>query len=158
MITPFADAYKPVELAVRRVFEQPPYCFEVRLARDYIHEFGLLDNVRIHMDQAHGFIAEISDLTPNVMFELGAATMPNDKRPVFSLRRTDATLPVPADFKEKLFITYGSLKDPVDKIEADIRRAFERDGRIIHEGILEMLRKRKKSFLSRILLENLRIN
>jgi hypothetical protein len=155
MISPFADEYKPLERAVRRVFERPPYFFEMQLARDYTHKPGLLENVREHMMQAHGFIAEISDQTPNVMFELGAAMMPDDGRPVFTLRRGDATLPIPADFKEKLFIPYGTLNDPPEKLEADIRAAFERDGRITHEGILKLIEQRKKRFLSRQLLENL---
>ena len=54
--------YDPLEKAVRRVFEAAPYDFEVRLARDYTHEPGLLANVREHILRAHGFIAEISDL------------------------------------------------------------------------------------------------
>jgi hypothetical protein len=156
MITPFDDVYRPIERAVRRIFERNPYFFEVRLARDYIHKPGLLDNVREHMLRAHAFIAEISQLNPNVMFELGAAMLPSDGRPVFSLRSTDARMDVPADLKEKLYVPYGSLSDPIEKLEEDIRSAFERDGRLIHEGIQALLTQRRKRFLSRTLLEGLR--
>jgi molecular chaperone HtpG len=156
MITPFGDSYRPIEQAVRNVFERPPYCFEVRLARDYTHKPGLLDNVREHMIRAHGFIAEISELNPNVMFELGAAMLPDDGRPVFSLRSKDAHTAVPADLKEKLYVPYGSLTDPVEKLEADIRSAFERDGRPTHDGILALVAQRKKRFLSHTLLAGLR--
>jgi molecular chaperone HtpG len=155
MITPFNDAYRSIEQAVRNVFERPPYCFELRLARDYTHKPGLLDNVREHMMRAHGFIAEISELNPNVMFELGAAMLPDDGRPVFSLRSGNANTAVPADLKEKLYIPYGSLTDSVETLEAAIRSAFERDGRPTHDGILALVAQRQKRFLSRTLLEGL---
>lgn len=156
MITPFSDEYRPLEEAVRRVFERPPYCFEVQLARDYTYTEGLLANVREHMSRAHGFIAEISDLNPNVMFELGAVMLPDDSRPIFSLRGRDAKAGVPADLREKLFVPYGSIQEPVERLESAIREAFERDGRIVHEGINQLLARRQKRFLSRTLLEGLR--
>lgn len=67
MMTPFADRYRPVEEAIRQIFERPPYCFEVRLARDYTHQDGLQANIRAHISRAHAFIAEVSELNPNVM-------------------------------------------------------------------------------------------
>ncbi|HJP93299.1 MAG TPA: ATP-binding protein [Pyrinomonadaceae bacterium] len=154
MITPFAEEYERLEDAVRNVFERAPYFFEVRLARDYVHKDGLLENVLEHLRRAHGFIAEISDLNPNVMFELGAAMLAADGRPIFSLRSRGAVKDVPADIKEKLRVDYGSLSDPLDRIACDIAVAFERDGRIIHEGIRALLAERKKRFLSRTLLES----
>lgn len=156
MITPFSENYRFLEKAVRRIFERNPYCFEVRLARDYTHKPELLANVREHLSRAHGFIAEISELNPNVMFELGAAMLPDEGRPVFSLRSSDAREDVPADLKEKLYVPYGSLEDPAEKLEEDIRGAFERDGRPIHDGIQSLLARRKKRFLSRTLLDGLR--
>src|SRR6185295_13877023 len=68
MITPFADEYRTLEGVIRSIFERPPFLFEVQLARDYTHKPGLLPNVREHMLRCHGFIAEISDQSPNVMF------------------------------------------------------------------------------------------
>ena len=155
-ITPLSDEYKPLEEAVRRVFERPPYCFEIKSAQDYTYKSGLLENVREHLLRAHGFIAEISDLNPNVMFELGAVMLPDDSRPIFSLRSQDARQDVPADLKQQLFVPYGSIKDPVETLEAAIRKAFERDGRIVHDGINALLAQRQKRFLSRTLLEGLR--
>jgi molecular chaperone HtpG len=157
MITPFAEEYKPIEEAVRNVFERAPYFFEVRLARDYVHRSGLLENIREHLRRAHGFIAEISELNPNVMFELGAAMLPNEGRPIFSLRSKLAQHDVPTDIKEHLRISYGSLTDSVDTISADISSALERDGRIIHDGVRNLLSERKKRFLSRTLLETLQV-
>lgn len=154
MITPFDASYAAVEQAVRRIFEWSPYWFEVRLARDYTHRAGLLANVREHMTRAHGFVAEVSELNPNVMFELGAAMMPDDGRPVFALRVSSAKSSIPADFKENLFITYGEIADQTSEIERSIRRSLEKDGRIVHDGVLSLLKHRKKRFLSRTALEN----
>jgi len=156
MITPFSEEYKAIEEAVRRIFECPPYFFEIRLARDYTHKPGLLDNVREHMRRAHGFVAEISELNPNVMIELGAAMLPDDGRPVFSLKSNDSDQPMPADLKEKLRIQYGSLKEPIEIIESQIRSELERDGRPTHDGILALMNQRKKKFLSRTMIDGLK--
>jgi molecular chaperone HtpG len=154
VMTPFNDEYRPLEQAVRRVFECWPYWFEVRLARDYTYRAGLLANVREHMLRAHGFIAEMTDLNPNVMFELGAAMMPDDGRPVFTLRSTKATKDIPADVKDNLVVTYGGPEETSQAIEESIRKAFERDGRIIHEDILSLIKKRSKRFLSRTAIDS----
>ena len=153
MITPFHDRYRALEQAVRSVFECGPYWFEIRLARDYTHHSGLLANVREHMLRAHGFVAEVTDLAANVMFELGAAMMPSDGRPVFTLRGSDATLDMPADLKDNLLVTYDSISDSGETLERTIRNAFERDGRIIHEDILSLIRHRTKRFLSRTAID-----
>jgi len=181
MIMPFNEAYNKVEEAVRRIFEQPPYCFEIRMDRDYTHTDVLLDNIRQNMAQSHGFIAEITDLNPNVMLELGAAMFPNDTRPVFLLRseshekeiaadlRTKVSKPqselgekseshkkeIPADLKGKLFIPYKSPEEPVESIEKEIQSQFKKDGRLKNEGIKFLLEQRKKHFLSSIFLKKL---
>ena len=156
MITPFDPVYEPLEKAVRQLFEQPPYCFEVLSARDFTHSTALPDNVRAHIRRAHGFITEISELNPNVMFELGAAMMSRDDRPIFLLRSSQADKPIPEDFREQLRITYASLTAPVEQLVAALRQAIERDGRPNHEGIVELLKKRRAHYLSRTLLDGLR--
>lgn len=155
MITPFDDKYKNLEEALRLIFECPPYYFELRLARDYHHSTNLLSDIKIHMTQAHAFIAEISELNANVMFELGAVLLPDDHRPVFCLRSQDALKNVPADLKEKLYIDYTSLSDSFDNLAAELRSKFERDGRPIHKGLKDLLSQQKQRYLSRKLLENL---
>src|SRR5262249_39790222 len=146
-----------LENAIRSVFERPPYFFEVQLARDYVYRPSLLDNIRQHVRHAHGFIADISELNANVMFELGAVMLPSDGRPVFTLRSQDAHQEVPVDIKENLRIDYGSLSDPVEEIVDAIALAFERDGRPTHEGMKSLLLERRKRFLSRRVLENLQV-
>ncbi|ACZ88466.1 ATP-binding protein [Streptosporangium roseum] len=155
MITPFSEEYAVLEQAVRRVFEREPYFFEVMLARDHTYKPGLLDNVREHMGRAHGFIAEISDLNPNVMLELGATMFTGDDRPIFSLRHQNARQEVPSDLKEKLYIPYGSPSDGVEELAAAIRRAVERDGQSSHEGIGRLVAARSRRHLSATLLRSL---
>ena len=157
MITPFSDKFRNLELAVRRVFERSPYFFQVQLARDYQFKAELLDNVREHMLRAHGFIAELSELNPNVMFELGAIMQPNSERPVFSLRSAESVVDVPADLRQNLFLKYNSPLDPVDKIESDLRTQFEVDGRIVNDAVKLLLSARRTKFLSRTLLDSLKI-
>ena len=90
MMTPFDTEYMAIEDAVRDIFRTHPYYFEVQLARDYTFGDSLLDNIREHIGRAHGFVAEISTLNANVMFELGAVMLADDKRPVFTLRSRKA--------------------------------------------------------------------
>lgn len=157
VITPFGKDYEALECAIREIFETHPYYFEVQLARDYTFESALLDNIREHIERAHGFIAEISDLNPNVMFELGAVMLHEDGRPVLALRSRDSRHAVPADIREKLRIEYASNKQTVAELVAEIRAAIERDGQVIHDSIHDLLAKRGKRFLSRKLLESVAV-
>ncbi|MET0414732.1 MAG: ATP-binding protein [Actinoplanes sp.] len=154
MMTPFDDRYRRLEEAVRRIFEKEPYCFEVVLARDYIHDDALLSNVRRHIMRAHGFIAELTEHNPNVMLELGATLMLDD-RPVLSIGSRESKLPVPADIREKLRIHYSSLNRSSEELEVELREAVSTDGRPRHYGILALMELRRKHFLSRTLLESL---
>jgi molecular chaperone HtpG len=158
MITPFEERYRGLQEAVRRVFERAPYFFEVKTALDETLDPALLANVRQHLNAAHGFIAEISDLNPNVMLELGAALLPEQgQRPVFTLRSGAADLPVPADLSERLRIEYSSPDAPVAQLEEEIRRVLERDGEPSHQGTRNLLEQRRVRFLSRTFLETLRV-
>jgi len=154
MMAPFDAEYMVLEGAIREIFETHPYYFEIQLARDYVFGPSLLENIKEHIGRAHGFIAEISTLNANVMFELGAVMLAGDDRPVFTLRSRNAEKDVPADLREKLRIEYDSVKDSVDRLVSDIRNGLEREGRIIHDQIRSLLAARKKRFLSRKLLES----
>lgn len=155
MITPFADEYKPVELAVRRVFEQAPFCFEVCLARDKYNEETLVENVKSHIAAAQCFIAEISDLNPNVMMEIGGILMSGDKRPVFALWDTHSTLRKPADFGDRLTFSYSGKAASPDVLVDEIFSHLIEDGRIKNARIEYLVHHRKKLFLSHTLLSNL---
>ncbi len=154
MITPFDEAYSNVETAVREIFETAPYFFEILLARDRTLNPSLLGNIRAHFDSCMGFVAEISDLNPNVMFELGAAMMPDNGRPIFVLRRAEVVERVPADLRDRLYIEYRESSAPSIDIADDIRQALERDGKLAHSDLAKLVASREKRFLSRKTLEN----
>lgn len=159
MITPFSDKYKAVEKAVRSFFEGPPYFFKIVLARDFSHESQLLDDIRAHIDAADGFIAEITELNPNVMLELGAVLIKKDKnKPVFILRGP-ATVEdkVPSDIQSELYISYNS-PDNSDGIANSIRSRLESNGVMTHSHIISLMEKRTCKALSKTLLVNSRCN
>jgi hypothetical protein len=149
------DQYRNLEEAVRRVFECPPYYFEVRLTSDYTYKPDRLENIREHIKRAHGFVVEISELNPNIMFELGAVAISDRNRPILPLRSQAATAEVIASFSSQIHTIYSSLNQSVEQLTSEIRQAFQRDGRIVHEGINTLMSHRQKRFLSRTLLENL---
>lgn len=155
MITPFADEYRPVEAAVRKVFEQPPFCFEVCLARDRYNADTLVENVRSHISSAHCFVAEISELNANVMMEVGGILMSGDTRPVFALRDVNSTKDRPADFGDQLTFPYSGRCSSPENLEIEIREQLIAGGRIKNARIEELLHMRKKLFLSHTLLTNL---
>ena len=157
MITPFDASYGPLEEAIRALFEVHPYYFEVSLARDYTFGDSLLDNIREHFMRSHGFIAEVSELNPNVMFELGAVMLPADERPVFTIRSRLSTREVPSDLREKLRIEYGSLQDSMHQLTDELRNGIEKDGRIVHEQLRNLLAQRRRRFLSSKLLRTLHV-
>ena len=155
MITPFADEYRSVELAVRRVFEQAPFCFEVCLARDKYNADTLVENVKSHIAAAQCFIAEISDLNPNVMMEVGGILMSGDKRPVFALWDTHSTLRKPADFGDRLTFSYSGRSSSPDELVNEITSHLIEGGRIKNARIEELIRRRKELYLSHTLLSGL---
>ena len=122
MITPFAEEYRGVEKAVRTVFESAPYYFNVTLARDFTYDANLPKNVFTHIDLADAFVAEITELNSNVMYELGrTGGRVGNARPVFSLRGADAVNDVPSDIKSELYIEYGSRCDQTSNIDKNVR-------------------------------------
>ena len=148
MITPYAQAYQRVEDAVREVFEGPPDFFEIVLARDFMNESQLLENIRSHIDAADGFVVEISDLNPNVLLELGAVLIKKDPaRPAILLRASDGK-EVPADIRGELCVTYQSLADSAQEIAADIRQSIESNGRTTLSGVRALLGKQSCKVLT----------
>lgn len=155
MITPFEDTYNVVEQAVRKVFEQPPFCFEVCLARDKYRADSLIENVRSHIAYANCFIAEISELNPNVMMETGGILMSGDNRPIFALWDTNSAFDKPADFGDHLTFSYSGKNSSCETIVTEITSHIIVDGRFKNTRIEEMIHQRRKLFLSNTLLSNL---
>lgn len=155
MITPFDNSYKPVETAVRQVFEKDPFYFQVQLARDYFKADTLVKNIQCHISDAHGFVAEISELNPNVMMEVGGILINGDARPVFALRDKNSREKgnAPVDFGDRLTFSYGSRTDSTELIAKQIKDQLFKEGRLVHATLKELKKTRKRRFLSRTLLE-----
>jgi hypothetical protein len=122
------------------VFEGSPYFFEVVLARDFMHEGRLMDDLIAYMNAADGFVAEITDLNPNVMLELGAVVLREGRdRPVL-LIRADNAKPIPADLAGELYISYGAPADPPAQMATAIRAKLAGpDGRSSHRAVARLL-------------------
>lgn len=143
----FSEAEVVIEEALREVFENEPYWFQVVLARDEILEGDLFDNVRKLMERADAFIADVSDLNPNVMIELGMAINDARRRPVLLIRRTDG-VPMPSDLKERLYGEY-QLQDPEKRsLDVQLRTAFQKTAQIADLQV-----RRSARFLSRRWIE-----
>jgi hypothetical protein len=105
VMMPFGSGYAVLEAALREVFEDDPYNFQVILARDRTLHRNLFENVKVHMQMVHGFVADVSDLNPNVMLELGITEDDAGRRPVVILRR-QGSAEIPADLRGLLYIEY----------------------------------------------------
>lgn len=141
MMTEYSEAYDVVEAAVREVFETKPYFFEVRLARDYRATSVMHESVRAHIEQADGYIAEISAMNRNVLLELGAVLFTHHARPVYCLRDRASTAEVPDDMGHVLRVEYSGSS--LDEIAEQLRSAVAKGGEI------ETLRRAKcERFLS----------
>lgn len=93
---PFTDkptfAYHTVLLpALREVLELAPYYWQVGRADDSYFKDTIYENVAFWMNQAHAYIADISDLNPNVLLELGYMYWGKKPgQPLIILERSDA--------------------------------------------------------------------
>jgi tetratricopeptide (TPR) repeat protein len=127
VMMPYEDEYKLLEEALRQVFEDDPYDFQVILARDRTLHSSLFDNVKAHMRLVHGFVADVSDLNPNVMLELGITEVDAQERPVVILRRSGSEEP-PADLRGRIYVKYNlppkREADPVQWLAAQLREKF----------------------------------
>src|SRR6266496_3462922 len=94
---PFKDnssfQYETVLLpALRKVLELDPYWWQVVRADEKYFEDIIQGNVGNWMKRVHAYVADISDLNPNVMMELGYmlwARKPD--QPLLVLKRSDVT-------------------------------------------------------------------
>ena len=128
VMMPFSDESRVVEEALLEVFENEPYSFDVILARDRTLRSSLFENVKAHMELVDGFLADISELNPNVMLELGMTENDPRQRPVFVLRREGSKEP-PSDLKGRLYVEYAlppaDEKDRVERLAQELRQKFD---------------------------------
>lgn len=126
LMFPF-NGYDELETALREVIEDRWGC-QLYIASDRQWDDTLWGNIRNHMDKADAFLAEISEATPNVMFELGAVAYRVDERPTLLLRDTEreSKEKVPADIRGFLYVNYSEQERKqetlADYLEGQMRR------------------------------------
>lgn len=121
LMTPLDDSYRAFIETVREVIENRFGC-QLFVASDRQYKDTVIDNVRYHLDQAHAFIAEVTDADPNVMFELGAARFDLGERPIVLMRK-DSHLQLPVDLQGRIYVDYGDRVDQelIDYLETQLR-------------------------------------
>jgi len=143
VMMPYDPAYNCLEETLRDILETPPYCFELILARDKHRDATVKKNLVRHIQSVDGYIADVSEHSPNVMMELGWVHFDPDfsGRPLLILHALDSQKEFPVDIAERLKLSYSSLKSP--DLCKELASAFEN-----HEPLQSLLKKRKKRFLS----------
>ncbi|MCU0755369.1 MAG: ATP-binding protein [Xanthomonadales bacterium] len=128
LMTPFHPQYAGLEAALRAVIEDRWAC-QLCLARDQILNPELRGNVEAHMQQAHAFIAEVSQGNPNVMYEVGRARALYPTRPMIFLSHPSpdtGKVTLPADLGGLLRIEYAldsAAKELADHLEKELRKS-----------------------------------
>ncbi len=130
-----AMPFKGCELlykALRTIFEDNPYCWEVINAGESFGEPTISRNIKWHMQKAHCFLVEISDGNPNVFYELGLMHGSYEDRPVVLLCRDNVQKKY-SDLADVIYIEYPSpdgTKERYDVLVASLRDQFRRDTRL----------------------------
>ncbi len=121
LMTPFDPVYKPFVKIAREVIENRFSC-QLFVASDRQYQDTIIENIRFHMNQAHAFLAEVTDANPNVMFELGAARFDLRNRPIVLLRR-EGNQELPVDLQGRIYVDYGerSGDELADYLEEKLR-------------------------------------
>ncbi len=155
---PFRDsqsfAYETALLpALRDVLEQAPYYWQVVRADEKYFEDTIDRNVATWMKRSHAYIADISDVNPNVMMELGYMRWAREPwQPVIVLERahTGALLD-PADLRGIIRMHYpaASGRHAADEIAEVLKEEFAKD-----ESIQKLNRLKQQHYLSPLLLRD----
>ncbi|MGO9464022.1 MAG: ATP-binding protein [Isosphaeraceae bacterium] len=155
---PFKDkdhfAYESVLLpALREVLELEPYYWQVVRADEKYYENNVGRNVATFMNRAHAYIAEISDLNPNVMMELGYLfwAEPARSRPLVVLER-EGTGQHLSDLGDLIRIPYPNAtgENAQSIIAGSMRREFGKK-----KDLQDLNTQKRSHYLSPLLLRNL---
>jgi molecular chaperone HtpG len=148
-------AYETILIpALRTVLEQSPYYWQVVRDNDKYFEETVAGNLSAWVEVAHAFIADISDLNPNVMMELGymLSFIEKVERPLVVLERngtnSGSQLTNLAGF---IFVSYPDLsnKYAIDEIAESLRVEFAKK-----EDIQILNKTRQAHYLSSLILIN----
>jgi len=154
VMMPYEPRYDSLERVLRSILQNPPYCFELVLARDkHINAKGI-KNIQSHILAADGYIADVSDYDANVMMEVGWVHFEErlNSRPLMLLFAESKKREFPFDFGDHLRINYVSLPDDEAgerKLKQELRVEFER-----HGPLQSLIANNHRWFLSPVLFED----
>lgn len=144
-----------LERAIRFVFEGPPYFFEVFTRNDFA--LGDSDVWRGRLQRADAYVADITELCPSVLLELGAALYPVVRKPIFLLRhelRDEGTAKsLPHGLRQLAVTTYDARLGDPEVVAAGIRSRLELQGQPAAKELSELLSVRRCRAVTRTLLE-----
>ena len=153
---PFKDsqtfAYETVLLpALRVVLEQEPYYWQVVRADEKYYRTTVNENVGAWMKRAHAYIADISDVNPNVMMELGYMHWAKEPwQPIIVLERAQTGKHL-ADLGGIIRIPYpdSNGRHAVSEIAEALKAELAKD-----EGIQKLNSMKEEYYLSPLVLRD----
>ncbi len=127
-------------LALKRVLEDVPFCWEVVRADDNVERSGLWENLKAKMLRAHCFMAIVSEQRADVMIEVGR--MEAIERPMLLLKHKDSP-ELPTDLQGLLYDEVEA-GEPLDYQVRDILHrnpvfATQHGPRFLSQATLERL-------------------
>jgi molecular chaperone HtpG len=154
LMTPFSPDFRSMRAAIRIVVEDRLGC-ELRTADEATYAQFIHGNVKVHIDDADFFIADVTDRNPNVMLELGAVLYGGRNAPTLLLARVqkeEEKPDLPADLQGAIAAVYLATEG-IDATANRLGRQFE-----AHNQLSVLLPKSSQRFVSQesvaLLLQN----
>jgi molecular chaperone HtpG len=123
LMTPLGKDHKAFIETIRDVIENRFGC-QLFVVGDRQYKDGAMENMLHHLDQAHAFIAEVTDADADVMFQLGAARFDVRKRSVVLMRKNNNDkIALPLALQGQISVEYGdkSGEQLTEYLELQIR-------------------------------------
>lgn len=142
-------AYETILLpALREVLELDPYYWEVIYTGETIYEETEERNFVAQTRLAHAFVADVSDLNPRVMMELGYICWSKNQQPLILLDHKNITRTLPG-IANHIPISYSLATgdNAIESLVTTFKREFRK-----HNSILMLNSKKKEHYLSKLLL------
>jgi molecular chaperone HtpG len=115
------ESYSSLISALREVVEEQWEC-ELLLESDKYFSNIKHENIRMHLEQADAYIAEVTDADPDVMYLLGAANFFQSHCPCIILTKTQNTLPRSLLGRQFILYECSHQQDLVHYLEAELSR------------------------------------
>jgi molecular chaperone HtpG len=153
-ISSYEEEYDNLYFALKEIFENAPYFFEIISTKNFEQDKRLFDNVKILANNIDCVIADISDLHADVMFQLGIIkSIKKQDFPIILIKNMEIQNITPADIKSETFISYKSSKQDPALIEIEIKSKIEKENKPFNKDINKLYAQPRKHFLSRNILE-----